>query len=206
LKSIVNEGGMKATELLLAGIAAWTAIGLLGIIVSHRRGERNRVRRGVAWLAAVWILYLLTLIGFSLLQKQRIIAIGQQQCFGKMCFIVTGTEEVPGYLIRDGRRLIRVPIQITNRGTSTKSDNLIHAYMLDAQGRRWEQSTGISGVRLTATVAPGASVVSEPVFKVSGDATGLKLVFTHGWKQPGVLVIGDSDSLLHRHTAVDLAR
>jgi hypothetical protein len=55
-----------------------------------------------------------------------------------------------------------------------------------------------------AKVAGGGSIVSEPVFKVAGDATGLRLVLTHGRWQPGVLVIGDSDSWLHRRTAVAL--
>jgi hypothetical protein len=59
-------------------------------------------------------------------------------------------------------------------------------------------------VGLTARVAGGDSIVSEPVFKVAGDATGLGLVLTHGWRQPGVLVIGDSDSLLHQHTVIRL--
>jgi hypothetical protein len=27
---------------------------------------------------------------------------------------------------------------------------------------------------------------------------------THGWRQPGVLVMGDSDSLMHRRTVVNL--
>jgi hypothetical protein len=49
-------------------------------------------------------------------------------------------------------------------------------------------------------------VVSEPVFKVAGDATGLGLVFTHGRWQPGVLVIGYSDSWLHKKTVVELGR
>jgi hypothetical protein len=48
--------------------------------------------------------------------------------------------------------------------------------------------------------------MSEPVFKVAGDANRLGLVLTHGWRQPGVLVIGDSDSLLHRRTVVELGR
>jgi ABC-type uncharacterized transport system substrate-binding protein len=55
-------------------------------------------------------------------------------------------------------------------------------------------------------VAAEASVVSEPVFEVAANATGLGLVFTHGWRQPGVLVIGYSDSLLHRRTVVALGR
>jgi hypothetical protein len=77
---------------------------------------------------------------------------------------------------------------------------------VDAKGRLWEESPGVNGVGLTARVAGGQSVVSEPVFKVAGDATGLQLVFTHGRRQPGVLVIGDSDSLLHKKTVVDLGR
>jgi hypothetical protein len=44
------------------------------------------------------------------------------------------------------------------------------------------------------------------MFKVPADATGLRLVFTHGRWQPGVLVIGDPDSLGHRRTVVELGR
>jgi hypothetical protein len=123
-----------------------------------------------------------------------------------MCFTVTGVEEVPGFLIRDGRRLVRVSVRVTNRGHLAQSERLIRAYLVDERGRRWEESAGLSGVQLTARIAGGDSVTSEPVFRVAGDARGLELVFTQGWRQPGVLVIGDSDSLLHRRTVVQLGR
>jgi hypothetical protein len=77
---------------------------------------------------------------------------------------------------------------------------------VDAQGRRWEESAGVNGVGLTARVEGGSSVVSEPVFKIAADATGLGLVLTHGRWQPGVLVIGDSDSWLHKKMVVALGR
>jgi hypothetical protein len=197
---------MKATELLLLGLLGWTGIGALGVAVSLWRGERQRVRRGVAWLAGVWVIYLSVLTGVSLRQRQRTVAIGEPQCFDDMCFTVTGMQEMPGFLIRDGRRLVRVSVQVTNRGRKAQSEGLIRAYLVDGQGRRWEESAGVNGVGLTARVAGGDSVVSEPVFKVAGDATGLGLIFTHGWRQPGVLVIGDSDSFLHRRTVVNLGR
>jgi hypothetical protein len=197
---------MRLTELLLAGVVGWTGIGLVGLVVSRRRGELEKIRRGVAWLVGVWVVYLVTLVGVSLGQKQRVVAMGQEQCFGQMCFTVAGTEEVPGYLIRDGRRLVRVSVRVMNKGKSAENEGLMRAYLVDAQGRRWEESAGVSGVRLTTTVAGGDSVVSEPVFKVAGDATGLRLVFTRGWRQPGVLVIGDYDRMLHRRTVVDLGR
>jgi hypothetical protein len=206
LKSIVNGVRMRATELLLLGLVGWTGIGLVGVGVSLWRGERQRVRRGVAWLAGVWVVYLCVLVGVSLGQSQRVVAIGAPQCFGEMCFTVTGVEEVPGFLIRDGRRLVRVTVRVTNRGRKTQSEELIRAYLVDGQGRRWEESAGVNGVGLTTRVAGGDSVMSEPVFKVAGDASGLGLIFTHGRWQPGVLVIGDSDSLLHRRTIVGLGR
>jgi len=197
---------MKATELLLLGLVGWTAIGVIGVSVSMWRGERERVRRGVAWLVGVWVVYLCAVIGVSLGQVQRVVAMGEPQCFDEMCFAVTRVEEVPGFLIRDGRRLLRVSVQVTNKGRKAQSEGLIRAYLVDGQGRRGEMSPGVNGVGLTARVAGGGSVVSEPVFKVAGDASGLGLVLTHGRRQPGVLVIGDSDSLLHKKTVVELGR
>ena len=197
---------MKLTELLLFGVVGWSGIGLVGVFISSRQGERQRVRRGIRWLAGVWALYFCVLLGVSLGQKQRVVAIGEPQCFGKMCFTVARVEEVPGFLIHDGQRLLRVTVQVANRGKSAEGDELIQAYLIDAEGRRWDESAGVGGVRLNARVSVGETVLSEPMFKVAGDATGLRLVFTHGWKQPGVLVIGDSDSLLHRRTVVDLGR
>jgi hypothetical protein len=197
---------MKAAELLLLGLVGWTAIGVIGVGVSLWRGERQRVRRGVAWLVGVWVVYLCVVIGVSLGQRQRVVAMGEPQCFDEMCFAVTRVEEVPGFLIRDGRRLLRVSVQVTNKGRKAQRERLIRAYLMDAQGRRWEMSPGVNGVELTARVAGGGSVVSEPVFKVAGDASGMGLVLTHGLWQPGLLVIGDSDSLLHRKTVVTLGR
>ncbi len=197
---------MRATELLLLGTAGWTGLGVVGVLVSWVRGERRRVWRGIAWLTGVWVLYLAVLLGVSLGQRQKVVAIGEVQCFGKMCFTVVRVEEVPGFLVRDGRRLVRVSIRVTNRGRSAESEGHIRAYLVDGQGRRWEESSGVNGVGLTARVAGGDSVVSEPVFKVAGDATGLELVLTHGRRLPGVFVIGDSDSILHRRTVIKLGR
>jgi hypothetical protein len=195
---------MKATELLLLGLVGWTGIGLLGVGVAFWRGERQRARRGVTWLAEVWVVYLCVLVAVSLGQKQRVVAVGEPQCFDEMCFTVTGVEEVPGFLIRDGRRLVRVTVRVTNHGKKIQSEGLIWAYLVDAQGRRWEESLGVNGVGLAAKVTGGGTVVSEPVFKVAANASGLGLVLTHGRWQPGVLVIGDSDSWLHRRTMVKL--
>lgn len=198
---------MNFRELLLLVLVGWTALGAAGITISLARKERRKAAQHSLWVAAVWISYIAILLGTSLRQPQKVVALGQDQCFDEMCFAVTGVQELPGYLIQNGSKLIRVSVRISNHGKEkSQSEGLIQAYLIDKQGRRWEESTAVSGVQLTAKVAAGDAVVSQPVFKVAGDATGLGLIFTHGRRQPGVLVIGDSDSLLHQRTVVWLGR
>lgn len=198
---------MSFRELLLLVLVGWTAVGAAGITISLVRHERAKAMRHSIWIVAVWVIYLGVLVWVSLTRPQKVVALGQDQCFDEMCFAVTEVQEVPGFLIDDGSRLVRVSVRITNHGTGkAQSEGLIQAYLVDKQGRRWAESTAVSGVRLTAKVAAGDSVMSQPVFRLAKDATGLGLVFTHGQRQPGILVIGGSDSLLHRRTVVWLDR
>lgn len=198
---------MNFRELLLLVLVGWTVVGTAGITISLIRQERRKAVRHSLWIVAVWTVYMAILLGTSLRQPQKVVALGQDQCFDEMCFAVTDVNELPGYLIQDGSRLVRVSVRISNHGKAKmQSEKLIRAYLIDKQGRHWAESTAVSGVRLTARVAAGDTVISQPVFKVAGDATNLELVFTHGERQPGLLVIGDSDSLLHKRTVVWLGR
>lgn len=197
---------MNFRELLLLALVGWTAIGAVGTTVSFTKGEHAKAVKGIGWIVGVWLVYLGVLIAVSLKQKQRVVAIGQPECFNSMCFAVTRVDEIAGLPLQNRRRLMRVTINVSNRGRKRTGDDRIQAYLVDAQGRQWGGTPGLSGVRLTARVGPGDSVVSEPVFAVATNATGLELIFTQGKRQPGLLVIGDADSLLHRRTVIPLDR
>ena len=110
---------MKIAELLLYAVAGWSAIGLLGTLLSLARGRRAEALKHAAWLAAVGGVYLLALLGVSTVQGQRVVPIGQDQCFGSMCFRVTAVDEVPGLVAGSTDRIVRVRIAIANRGQST---------------------------------------------------------------------------------------
>lgn len=196
---------MNLREFLLFVLAGWTVIGVAGVAISLRRRERPKALRNFLWIIAVWAIYMTVLVWSSRTQPQKVVALGQDQCFDEMCFAVTGAQDLPG-VAGDGSRLVRVSVRISNRSKKTQSDNLIRAYLVDGQGRQWSESVAVSGVRLAARLAAGGSAVSEPVFKVPRDDAGLALVFTHGHGWPGALVIGDSDSLRHRRTVVELDR
>src|ERR1700736_219296 len=147
---------MNVRELLMLVLVGWTGVGLLGTLISLVRQERAKAIRGVRWIVVVWVIYLGVLVAVSVGQPQRAMAMGQEECFDEMCFAVTAVDEVPRFLgkeplvgkapVGDGSRLVRVTIRVPNtaRGNA-QSESLLRAYLVDAQGRRWEESRGVSG-------------------------------------------------------------
>ena len=197
--------GMSWGELLLVVLAGWTVVGGLGVTVSFRRGERAKAMRHLGWIGAVWLLYVTALVTVSLTAERRSLSLGQDQCFHEMCFAVVHVDAMPGYLAQNGEQVVRVAVRVTNRSAEkVQRDPRVYAYLIDGQGRRWEETPGLEGVRLTTAVAPRSSVTGEPVFKVSGDARGLGLIFTRGRGLPRALVIGDPDSLFRPRVVIPL--
>ncbi len=194
---------MNRWELLLLALVLWTAIGLAGTALSLIRRERQKAVNGILWIVGIWAIYLAVEFTVAKMQPQRIFALGKLKCFDEMCFSVTGAEEVPSFFGRniagDGTRLLRVSVQIENRGHGgVQREGLVHSYLLDRTGHAWFELPGLGSVPLTAAVPAGGVVTSQPVFKVPQATDLLGLVLTHGRSQPGALVIGDSDSLGHR--------
>ncbi|QNI37795.1 DUF4352 domain-containing protein [Edaphobacter albus] len=192
------RSGINWTELALWGLIGWTLIGLAGVTISFLRQERSKARRHLVWIGGIWLLYIAILLTISLSTKPRILAQGQEQCFGSLCFTVVRIESIPSSFANEGEQVLRVSIRITNHShEQRKGDKTLQAYLVDSQGRVWNQGSGLEGVRLSTTVLPGDSVMSQPVFKIAKDATDLRLVLTHGHRLPYLLLLGDRDSLLH---------
>ncbi len=192
---------------LLDGVALWILVGLFGVAVSARRGERQRVRRGLITIVLVVVLYLGALLAVSLAQPTRLLVVGQSRCFDDVCFAVAGAQEIQGFEARGQQRdrLVQVNIAIRNRNRNhAAGESELSAYLLDADGHRWEVVPGLAGVALSVRVQAGGMTISAPVFRVANDATGLHLVLAHvGWHS-GRLIIGDPESLLHRPTEMNL--
>lgn len=199
---------MTPAALLLFGLVGWTAIGLVGSFVSGvRRSDWPKARRGLLVIALVWTIYLAVLLTVSAVQPQRVLPLGTAQCFDEMCFTVVRAEQLQGYGGRGnpGERLLRVSIEVSNRGHSgPERESLIRAYLIDPQRRHWQQLPGLGGIALTAPVPAGGSILSQPIFVVPEGISGLKLVLTHGRWQPDVLVLGAGDSLFHRPVVMQL--
>lgn len=199
-------GSEKIAELFLWAVTGWCGIGLLGTVLSLARERRAEALKHAASVAAVAGVYLLLLLAVSTFQRQREVAIGQNQCFGSLCYRVTAVDEVPGLVSGSPDKVVRVQIAVANGGRSSGSDPGIRAYLLDSRGRRWFALPGLSGNPLTTRVAGGSEIISQPMFRIGSDAAGLALVLTHGNWQARQFLLGDSDSLAHRPTIVPLGR
>lgn len=193
--------GERLRGLVLLGLVLWTLLGVAGLLLARARGEGARFRRGAVTLIAVWVGYLVVLVGVSLRQRAEVLEPGQERCFGRVCFAVTGAEEPAGFFVRgqERERLLRVQVRMVNRNRGgSESEPGLTAYVVDGQGRRWEQVPGLGGVRLTTRLAAGSETVSEPVFRLAKDATGLRLVIEHSGWTGARLQITDPESYFHR--------
>lgn len=201
------EIGTGFAKLLLAILLGWTAVGALGVTISFRRGERFQGRRNMVWIGAIWVLYMAVLLTVSLTARPRIVPAGKEQCLGSRCFTVAGTEIVPGYLAKNGEKIVRISLRIANPSDKSDSgDSSLHAYLVDSHGRRWDEVPGLEGVRISTPMGAKRMIVSTPVFKVPREAEGLHLVLTRGHRLPFLLMIGDPDSLMHPATRFAFAR
>lgn len=205
---------MHAAELALWAIVGWTAVGLVGVTLSYRRRESTKVRRGLAWIFGVWILYLGVLVAVSRLIPQRRLPLGSDLCFDTVCYAALGTDEFQGFVARGPdaagqapERLLRVSVRVRNTApTGFTAESHMAGFLVDGEGRIWNPLPGLDGVRLTARMVAGHTAISQPVFHVSPDASHLSLVLTKGNWQPGLLEIGNTDSWLHPPTLLDLGR
>ena len=197
---------MKVAELLFYGVAGWCVIGVVGVSLSFMRGRRAEARKHASSLAVVAGIYLLVLLAVAFFQPQKVVPLGQDQCFGDMCFAVVGVEDVPSLATGDDAHVERVSVRVTNRGSSAASESAIEAYLVDARGRVFEPLPGLSGNRLNGRVASRSQMLSQPMFRVPKDSAGLGFMLSHGAWQRRRLIIGDSDSLAHRQTIVSLGK
>jgi hypothetical protein len=186
--------------LLPAFLAAWTLLGALGTFIAHRQGDPPRAGRYGLTIAGVWVIYIAALLLTAHLQPQRVIPVGQPECFERVCYTVVAVESVGEFKGMGGGQLVRVSIHIVNQSEEARSTAGLEPYLIDATGRIWPQTTGLGGVSLTLRLPAGGEATSQPVFRVQGTPPGMSLVLSRhhsGWHW---LVIGDSDSPGHKPT------
>lgn len=191
------------------------AVGLLGLLaaaVMRRWMLAKRLAFGLAFFAC---LYVLVLVGVSLLSPQRVLGMYEVRCFDDWCTAVEQVEKLPAIGSLDAKGdFYLVTLQVSSRAQHIAQRALDAAvYVLDERGMRYDpsiegqralESTGKAGLPLNSWLEAGASFTHTAVFDLPPDATHPGLVISHG-AFPGLIIIGDDQSFLHKPTVVRLS-
>ncbi len=186
--------------LILISLAAL----LIALIV-----RKNRLAGRIALaIAAYVILYALALVTVSLASPQQVLGMHQDRCFDDWCIAAVGVKEQPtiGATRAQGEYAV-VTVRVTSRAQGIRQRAVDAAiYLLDASGRRYDPSpdgqrsldqAGLAGQPLNTYLDPGDSFTHTTAFDLPNGTAPYALVATHGLF-PGRLIIGDSQSFLHK--------
>ena len=205
---------MRISDLGLIFSFLVMVLGLPGLLLAIAMRKRRFAVRLAGGLAIYAGLYALLLIGVSLLSPQRVMAMHQVRCFDDWCVAVEQVAKVPeiGALHARGSFLL-VTVDVFSQAKRIRQRALDAAvYLLDEYGNRFDPSpegqqaleaAGEAGLPLNSWLEVGALFSHTAVFDLPPDATQPGLVVSHG-AFPGLIIIGDDQSFLHKPTIVNL--
>jgi hypothetical protein len=212
---------MTLFDLLFLVSVAGSAVTMICAVVAFAIRQWAMARAILLGLVCYLLLYALGVVGVSALSPQRVIPTGQTQCFDDWCVAVSHAAQSPTLHVgaqtvtAQGRFLV-VTLQVTSTAKRvSQREQIAQVYLVDGAGRRYDTSTvgqraldaaGLSGPALDSLIGPGDAFTHTTVFDTPADATGFSIVVAHP-AFPGVIVIGDEQSLYHHPTLmqVDLA-
>lgn len=172
---------------------------LAGIAVLRRR--RARAIAIVRGLGIFVVLYVGVVILVSLVSPRRVLHVGDDQCWDDWCLAVTNVHRQPA----EDAQTYEVTLRICSRAGRRAQRALdARVYLMDDRGRRYDPEPDPTAVPLDTLLQPHEAVSVTRVFRVPADARDPVLVATHGEGFPGLFIIGDDASLLHKRTVVEL--
>lgn len=191
---------MTAFDLIF--IAVFFAI--VGMLVATAvAASRGRGRRAVSILRRLGICiaaYLAIVVIVSLTSPPRVLHMNEPQCFDDWCISVDRVERTAAGA--DVSYAVTLRLFSRARGRPQR-ENGVSVYLLDDHGRRYQPTEDPQAVPLNVQLNPGESRSATRRFLLPTDAHNPGLVVAHGWF-PGMFIIADGQSFLHKPTVVDL--
>jgi len=207
---------MTPFDLLFLASALFSVFCLLLILVSALRRRSDRLRWWTRLLGSYLAAYALVLVLTSLLSARRVLAPGERRCWDDWC--VTAVRAVPESVSASSacdaapnKRVWLAEVQISSvakRVTQRALD--ARAELEDQQGQRYTPCAAWSGQgtspphTLSDPLRPGEFFSVLLPFQLPSSARPAGLILQHG-SFPGVLIIGDDSSWLHRRTLQRIA-
>lgn len=196
----------------LVSVLACSAL-LIAAAIALALRRWSAARRLLLGLGSYTLIYALALVSIAALSPQRTFAMSQERCFDDWCIAAVRAVRVstigsdPSVVARGSFVVVTVRVSSHAKGVSQRALDA-SLYALDSAGHRYDVSlpaqraldaTDQGGQPLNTELAPGASFTHTVAFATPVDVTGLALVVSHG-AFPGVIIVGDEQSLFHRPT------
>lgn len=186
-------------------------VGILFALASRRW---KLVRRLCLGLAIYISLYAILLISVALVSPQQVVAMHQLRCFDDWCASVEQVEQRPAigparasgifYLvtIRVASQAKRISQRALDAAVFLMDERGVR-YAISPQGQKALEAAGQAGQPLNSWLDAGGSFTYTAVFDVPAKIAQPGLVISHG-AFPGLIIIGDPQSFLHKPTIVRL--
>ena len=205
---------MGGFDLLFLLTVLVVLLGLAALVVSLV-ARRRRVARALALALAAWLLvYALALVGASLLSPARLLAAGERRCYDDWCIAVqsaSARERIGD--TRPNGRFVLVTVEVSNAARrSSQREWAVGLALLGPDGSRLAPSPagqralaleGGAGLPLDTLMDPLGRFKHVAVFEVPAETRAVDVTVQHG-AFPGIVIIGDEQSLLHRPTYTHL--
>lgn len=204
---------LGALALLGAGFLSFVAVVVL--VQSLLARKRRRARLALFGLALIVIVYVATMLGFSFLSHETVLARGQEKHFCELdCHlaysVVNETQaktfsQGPSQLSAQGQfTVVTIQTRFDDKTTAPgRGDGLLYpngrtVSLIDASGRRYP-AVAQAGTQLTTPVRPGESYTTDLVFDLPVNAKPAALQLNESaWETH--FIIGHENSPLHKKT------
>lgn len=210
---------MSLSDLLFLLAVFCTFVTLCGSLVALLRGRKSAALRAFCALGICLATYMLIGVVVGVSAPQKTLKMGEDRCFDEMCFAPTSVKIVPAVglasnQIKANGNFYEVSIQASSHalghaqreaGVSVSLiDSTGHVYEVSPQGQSAYEAANGPAPALTSRLQAGQRIISVQVFDVPRNASGLALHFGHNG--PGLFIIGDDESPLHKPTITPLTQ
>lgn len=210
---------MPLADLLFLLAVFCTFVTLIGILVALLRGRKRAALRALCALGICLAIYMVIGVVVGVSAPQKTLKMGEDRCFDEMCFAPTSVKIVPAIGQASSQtnangNFYEVSIRAAShaRGQAQREagvsvslmDSIGHVYEVSPQGQRAYEAANGPTPALTSRLQAGQRITSVQVFDVPRNASGLALHFGHNG--PGLFIIGDDESPLHKPTITPLTQ
>jgi hypothetical protein len=167
---------------------------MVGLAVAAHRWIRVDRSRSFAMLRIVSLcmaLYAAIDVAIAWATSREVNRVGDTRCFDDWCITVTGARRTA-----DG--LVEVALQLSSHAKRiTQGERGTVAYLLDAQGRRYDAIPQLIIVPFDTPLQPGQAVSASRSFRVPAELHKLDFVYEHEGFPIQLFIIGEAGSWFH---------